>query len=61
MKTVASLVGPCEEYFRQKNIKSKGQKDDSSFGHVESEVTFVYPDGDIQETVKYTGLKLSRI
>ena len=43
------------------NIKSKGQRNDSSVRPVECEVTFVYSDGDIQEAVKYADLKLSRI
>jgi len=43
------------------NIKRKGQRNDSSFRHVECEVTFVYSDGDIQEAVTYADLKLSRI
>lgn len=52
MESVASLWEPWGEYFRLKNIKGKGQHDDSSFGHDEFEVTFVYPEGDIHEAVE---------
>lgn len=44
---------------RTSSVKTKVM--DSSFRHVEFEMTFVYPDGDIQEAVKYTGLELSRV
>lgn len=52
MKSVVSLWEPWGEYFRLKNIQGKGQHNDSSFGHDEFEVTFVYPKGDNHEAVK---------
>lgn len=52
MKTAASLWEPWGDYFRQKNNKGKGQHDDSSLGHDEFEVTFIYPEGDIHEAIK---------
>lgn len=47
MKTGVSPEGPEGSIFQAEELQHKGQNDDSGFGHVESEVTFIYPDGDI--------------
>lgn len=54
LKRVPSCAGRQEEHFWREN-KSKGRRSDSRFGHVEFEVTSVYPDGDIQKPVELTG------
>lgn len=48
-KRAVSPEGPVGSIFQAKEHQGKGQNDDSSFGHVEFEGTFIYPDGDIQD------------
>lgn len=47
-KRAVSPEEPVESIFQAKEHHGKNQNDDSSFGHVEFEETFIYPDGDIQ-------------
>ena len=47
MKRVVSPERPEGSIFQAEEHQHKGQNDDSSFGHIEFEVTFIYPNGDI--------------
>lgn len=53
MKRVVSPEGPVGSIFQAEEHQCKGQNDDSSFGHVEFQVTFIYPVGDIQGSKIY--------
>lgn len=48
MKRIVSPKGPVGCIFQAEEHQCKGQNDGYSFGHAEFEVTFFYPDRDVQ-------------